>query len=161
MIPKEQLKELFDYDADGWLIRRKSGARVKCSSTAQHRYLRVSVNGRPEYLHRIIYAWHHGNDFVAVDHIDGDRMNNRIENLRSSTQQQNCFNRKKHSTGKNLYKNVYLVKPQNPNLKQTWTVSVMSFGKRKYLGLYDDLDLAELVAIEARNKFHGAFARHF
>ena len=32
--------------------------------------------------------------------------------------------------------------------------------KPKYIGVYEDLELAELVAMEARNKYHGQFANH-
>jgi len=161
MLTQERLKELFDY-GDGGLIRRSTGLRVKCSETNGHRYLRVFVDGKPRALHRMIYIWHHGDDTVSVDHIDGDRMNNRIENLRAATQQENCLNRKHRSTSKSPYKNVYLQAPkQNPNWKRNWVVSIMIAGKRKYIGSFEDVELADLVATEARDKFHGAFARHF
>ena len=41
-----------------------------------------------------------------------------------------------------------------------WVVSIGVNWKRKALGYFDDLDLAELVSIEARNKYHGEFANH-
>jgi hypothetical protein len=33
--------------------------------------------------------------------------------------------------------------------------------KRKYIGSFEDVELADLVAQEARDKYHGRFARHF
>jgi hypothetical protein len=39
-------------------------------------------------------------------------------------------------------------------------VDIMVDSKKKYIGVFDDLELAELVAMEARNKYHGAFANH-
>ena len=41
-----------------------------------------------------------------------------------------------------------------------WTVRVTVDGEYKSFGSYDDLELAELVAIEARNKYHKEFANH-
>lgn len=41
-----------------------------------------------------------------------------------------------------------------------YSVRLSVDGKYKSYGCYDDIEMAELVAIEARNKFHGAFARH-
>lgn len=125
------------------------------------RYLRVFVDGKPRSLHRMIYLWNHGHLPKTLDHIDGNRANNKIENLREATQQQNCLNRKHHSNSKSPYKNVYLQAPtKNAEWKRNWVVSVNVAGKRKYIGSFEDLELANLVATEARDKFHGQFARH-
>ncbi len=161
MVTQERLKELFDYQ-DGALIRRRTGLRVKCSPVEGHRYLRVFIDGKPRSLHRMIYLWHYGYLPKTLDHIDGDRANNKIENLREATQHQNCLNRKHQTTSKSPYKNVYLQPPtKNAEWKRNWVVSLNVAGKRKYIGSFEDLELADLVATEARDKFHGQFARHF
>lgn len=160
MVTQERLKELFDYQ-DGALIRRKDG-RSAVIAMGVKRYERVSVDGKIQALHRMIYLWNHGHLPKTLDHIDGDRANNKIENLREATQQQNCLNRKHHSNSKSPYKNVYLQSPtKNAEWKRNWVVSIMVAGKRKYIGSFEDLELADLVATEARDKFHGQFARHF
>lgn len=160
MITQERLKELFEYQ-DGKLMRRKNGRSAVIPMGAK-RYERVTVDGQAYALHRMIYLWHHGHLPTTLDHIDGNRENNRIENLREATQQQNCLNRKHHSNSKSPYKNVYLQSPnKNPNWKRNWVVSIMVDGKRKYIGSFEDVELADLVATEARDKFHGQFARHF
>jgi hypothetical protein len=41
-----------------------------------------------------------------------------------------------------------------------WYVQLQVNKKMKYLGIYEDIELAELVAIEARAKYHGEFARN-
>ena len=159
MITQERLKELFDYQ-DGALIRRKDG-RSAVIAMGVKRYERVSVDGKIQALHRMIYLWNHGHLPKTLDHIDGDRANNKIENLREATQQQNCLNRKHHSNSKSPYKNVYLQSPtKNAEWKRNWVVRIMVAGKRKYIGSFEDLELADLVATEARDKFHGQFARH-
>ena len=159
MITQERLKELFDYQ-DGALIRRKDG-RSAVIAMGVKRYERVSVDGKIQALHRMIYLWNHGHLPKTLDHIDGKRENNKIENLREATQQQNCLNRKHHSNSQSPYKNVYLQSPtKNSEWKRNWVVRITVAGKSKYIGSFKDLELADLVATEARDKFHGQFARH-
>ena len=154
MVTQERLKELFDYQ-DGTFIRRKNGMSI-VANFGNKRYLRVYVDNKPYSLHRMIYLWHHGHLPKTLDHIDGDRANNKIENLREATQQQNCLNRKHHSNSKSPYKNVYWHQAMNK-----WTVVMQVDGSRKQLGYYDNVELADLIAMEARNKFQGQFGRHF
>lgn len=162
MITQELLKSLFDYHVNGYFIRKKNGKKVVCSSTKGQRYLRVLVNGKPRQLHRMIFLHQNGYLPDTTDHIDGNRFNNRIENLRSITQQQNCLNKKHKSNSSSLYKNVYLQpSPKNKNWKRNWVVSLTVDKKRKYIGSFEDVELADLVAQEARNKYHGLYARHF
>lgn len=160
MVTQARLKELFDY-ADGKLIRRKNGKSAVIAMGSK-RYERVSVDGKIQALHRMIYLWNHGNLPATLDHIDGNRSNNKIENLREATQQQNCLNSKHRATSTSPYKNVYLQpQPKNSEWKRNWVVSLMVDRKRKYIGSFEDLELADLVAQEARDKFHGQYARHF
>lgn len=161
MITQERLRELFDY-CDGGLIRRKTGTPAIAKPSKHHRYLRVTVDSKAVAVHRIIFLWHHGFLPKVIDHIDGNRLNNRIENLRSVTQQENCLNKRHHSTSKSPYKNVYrqATNKSNPNWKCKWVVSLTVHGKRTYLGSFEDIEFADLVATEARALYHGAYARH-
>jgi hypothetical protein len=161
MITQAYLKSLFDYQ-DGQFVRKSTNKMVTCSPTKGQFYLRIGINGKPYPLHRMIFLHQHGYLPKVTDHIDGDRFNNRIENLREVTQQQNCLNRKHRSTSKSLYKNVFLqTEPNNPAWKRNWAVSLTVAGKRKYIGSFEDLELADLVAQEARNLYHEQYARHF
>lgn len=161
MITQEYLKQLFDYQ-DGQLVRKKTGKAVVCSPTKGQRYLRISINGKPTSLHRIIFLHQNGYLPECIDHIDGNKENNNINNLREATQQQNCLNSKHRVSSKSPYKNVYLQSPtKNAEWKRNWVVSVNVAGKRKYIGSFEDLGLADLVATEARDLYHGQFARHF
>ena len=58
-------------------------------------YLKLTVNGKTEYAHRYIYKMHLGEipEGMDVDHIDGDRANNLISNLRILPRSDNAFNR--------------------------------------------------------------------
>jgi hypothetical protein len=159
MLTQEYLQELFEYK-DGHLICKDGKSAV--IKAGNSRYERITVNGKIQSLHRMIYMWHHGTLPKTIDHIDGNRLNNKIENLREVTQQQNCLNSKHRVTSKSPFKNVYLQPPaKNPNWKRNWVVSLMVEGKRKYLGSFVDVELADLVATEARNLYHRQFARNF
>jgi hypothetical protein len=90
-----------------------------------------------------------------LDHIDGNTFNNCIENLRPATISQNNCNqviRKDNTSG---IKGVSWCKTW-----KKWKVRVQINRKRISFGYFKNLELAELVAIEARNKFHGNFAKH-
>ena len=92
---------------------------------------------------------------LDVDHIDSNRKNNRIENLRPATRSQNCSNTgigKKNTSG---CKGVYWKKDS-----KKWSVQIQANGKRINIGIFDNLELADLVAQEARDKFHGKYARN-
>jgi hypothetical protein len=159
MVTQELLKSLFDYN-NGALIHKNGKSAV--IEAGKKRYKRITVDGKVYALHRMVYLWNHGYLPSCIDHIDGNRENNAIENLREVTQQQNCLNRKHTSTSKSPYKNVYLQPPtKNPEWKRNWVVSLMVNGNRKYIGSFEDLELADLVATEARDLYHKQFARNF
>ena len=154
MISQKRLRELYDYK-DGSLFFKSSGLEHKSTPiTNAHRYARLVVDGKAHALHRLIFLHCHGFLPKIIDHIDNDRTNNKIENLREATQQQNCLNRIAHKNSKSGIKNVYFVASA-----KKWCVAMVVQSKRKIIGYFEDLELAELVATEARNKFHGSFAR--
>lgn len=155
MITQEYLLNTYTYQ-DGKLFRKSNGKEVICSKSKWHRYLRIGINGKAEALHRVIFLYHHGYMPKITDHIDGDRYNNRIENLREATQQQNCFNKAHHKNSSSPFKNVYWHK-----VMQKWIVCMSINRKRKIFGYFDDIELADLVAQEARSKYHGEFARNY
>jgi len=162
MITQEYLKQHFTYHEDGVFIRNKTGEKVVCNPTNGQRYLRIGIQGKPRPLHRMIFLYHHGYLPEVTDHIDGNRMNNRIENLRNCNQSQNCLNSKHRATSTSPYKNVYLQRYQNhqDHWRKMWIVSISVNRKRKFIGSFEDVELADLVATEARDLYHGAYARH-
>jgi hypothetical protein len=154
-ITQLELQDKFEYHSDGHLVRRKNGQFVKehkSHSTGNH--LIISISGKAVRLQRMIFLYHHGYLPICVDHIDGDVLNNKIENLRAATVQENCLN-KRAKPGTSGCKNVRWYKPN-----KNWVVYVSVNKKQKFFGAFQDLEFADLVATEARNLYHGAFARH-
>lgn len=162
MITQERLKELFDYQ-DGQLIWKVKKARANkgdiagCESNRNGIFYRqIKIDGKLHLAHRLVFLYHHNCLPVQIDHIDGNGLNNKIENLRAADASSNALNSKlklsNTSTSKNVYWNAQ---------RSKWMVQAIVDGKQKYFGVYDDLELADLVATEVRSKFHGQFARHF
>lgn len=92
-----QIAELFHYE-DGTLYWKKGRGSVLAGSEAgsinSQGYKVVSVNRMPRGVHRIIYLMHHGTITPGrqIDHIDRDKLNNSISNLRSVTPSENSRN---------------------------------------------------------------------
>jgi hypothetical protein len=153
------LHQYFEYK-DGELYNKKSRYRVRIGQklgyvTNSDGYVKLGLLGKYYCAHRLIFMMFYGYMPKRIDHIDGNPANNRIENLREVTNVQNCQNSKKRITNTSGYKNVNWRKD-----RQHWRVDIKINGKSFYFGSYDDIELANLVAIEARNKYHGEFARH-
>lgn len=156
----EYLHELFEY-RDGDIYRKKSVSSLgraykKAGCLGKSGYLQTVINKKHYSNHRLIFLMHHGYLPVSpkmVDHINGNKLDNRIENLRESTRSQNAMNCKIRKTNTTGYKNVYWAKARNK-----WQVSVKVEGKNKHIGFFDDINLAKLAAQEARNKYYGEFA---
>jgi hypothetical protein len=117
-------------------------------------YYRMQFNKQFYRTHRVIYYLHHGIDPLenVVDHIDGDIKNNRAENLRACTQQENLQNAKKRQKGE-LPKGISKL----PNGMYKIQVSVQN-----------EVHICELASLWAamkyidqlRKRHHGEFARN-
>jgi hypothetical protein len=115
----------------------------------------LNIKSFPYLQHRIIFKMMTGSEPHQVDHINGDPTDNRPCNLREATQSQNQHNRKMNKNNRSGYKNVHW-----HNASKKWRIEIRSNKKIVVSVLTDDLELAELVAIEGRDKYHGQYARH-
>lgn len=118
-------------------------------------YKRLSLFKKRYFAHQLVFMMFYGYIPKQIDHVDGNGLNNKINNLREATSQQNQFNKGLGANNKCGYKNVYW---RADNKK--WSVQLRINGKLITFGSFNDLELADLVATEARNKYHKEFARH-
>jgi hypothetical protein len=114
----------------------------------------VGLNWKIYGLHRIIFLIHYGYFPKEVDHIDGNPLNNKIENLREATRSEQLCNTRLRKDSTSGIKGVMWHK-----LMKKWLVRVYKHKKVIYKNYFDDIELANLVAVEARNKYHGKFTR--
>lgn len=158
MITKELLHSLFEY-RNGELYHRKAIGPKKAGAKAGSRKAdgvsHVRVEGSMQLVHRMVFLMHHGYLPEMVDHINRDRSDNRIENLRAATHAQNAYNSIARVDSTSKIKNV----TYNSRINK-WQVRVAANKQRFYAGCFDTLEKAEKMAIELRNKLHGEFARH-
>jgi hypothetical protein len=157
ILTQEYLHTVFTYK-NGHLYWKKTGTGiVKEQAGWQDKlgYWNLGLNKKTYKIHRLIYLMHHGFMPKCIDHIDNNALNNAIENLREATLSENQFNSKTHKNSTTKIKNVTYLQESGK-----YRVTLALNKSKKHFGYYDDLELAELVAIEARDKYHGRFARH-
>jgi hypothetical protein len=157
IITQEYLHELFNYQ-DGDLIRKKfTSNRVKIGDKAGslnvYGYKQTHINGKIYLNHRLIFMYVYGYMPNLIDHINGNKSDNRIENLRECNKSQNAMNAKLKNSNTSGYKNVYWNK-----LRNSYEVKLNFNNQTKHLGYYKQLANAINVAQEARNIYHKNFA---
>ena len=120
-------------------------------------YCRLYFEGRIIQAHSIAWLLTYGiiPKGLEVDHIDGDKTNNKIDNLRLATRSQNLYNRPNSRGNTSICKGVSLHKKTG-----LWRVRLNVNKKELSFGYYKDYELAELVAQEATAKYHGEFSSH-
>lgn len=147
---QERFHKLYIYD-DGLLISRLTG-NILCNMDRDG-YIRVRVNGKEYRAHRVIWEMFNGPipEGMLVDHIDRDVYNNRIENLRLVTRQQNNANRGNLPGKYNLPKGV------TKNGKR-FRAKIYYKGETHCLGTYDTPEEAGAAYAEAAEILNGEYA---
>lgn len=150
--------KLFEYK-DGILIRKVGVSNRKKGEVAGHHhsatgYQTLRINNKSYYVHRIIFLMHHHYLPHQIDHIDMDRSNNKIENLRAATESENKFNIKARKGTKSGVKNVVWCKDT-----EKWRVLITAYGKSHCFGRFSSLEDAAEVAKKQREVLHGEFCR--
>jgi len=107
-------------------------------------------------IHRLIALYFIPNpeNKRCVDHIDGNKANNSISNLRWASDSENCKNGKKRSHNTSGEKNVYWTEQTGK-----WAVSFSVNGKLKHFGYFDNFEEAVMTATRIRQELYGEYAR--
>lgn len=156
----ERLRALFYYQ-NGKLYNKVSRGSARKDTlagyTAEDGYRRVRIDGSYHYIHRLTWWLLTGKnvpDDLYIDHIDGDRQNNCIDNLRLATSLENQYNKARQSNGTSQFKGVWY-----DSVKGVWKASIRYKDKRQYIGQFD----TELGAAVAYDKLaaqiQGEFAK--
>lgn len=153
MITQAEVCSALEYK-DGNLYWKNSGVQVGGCVNGKG-YKKMGFKNKSYLVHRIVYLMFHGVLPKIVDHVDNNKTNNKIENLRPASPSQNLWNASLRSINTSGCKGVSWHKKA-----KKWQVKLSVGRVLKHFGYFDDLDLADLVATEARVKYHGQFARH-
>ena len=159
-VSKEELEELFYYDPDvgclRWKEKRGKGVvnpgdrfgSVSIRNEASHRL--GTVMGKSYYEHRLIWLLIYGEWPNVVDHIDGDGLNNKLDNLRNVSHQENCRNTKVSHLNTSGHIGVWQVRTGN------WVASIGDSGANVHLGTFSNYE----DAVEARRSAEKSLGYH-
>lgn len=158
LITAEEARQLFSYNPDTgditWRVARSGVRNNGVAGYAQRDgYRVVFVNGKLYLAHRVAWAIVNGAwPETGIDHINGNKTDNRWDNLRLATKSQNGMNRPAQSNNTSGYKGV------SRNRKR-WAASIQEDGLKRHLGTFDTPKEAHAAYCRAALKLYGEFAR--
>ena len=164
----EYIRENLRYDPETgflWWIKdseSKSGRRGldKPVGTYNKGYLHFCLptpkgKRRQLLVHRVAFFLYYDSwPEEFIDHINNVKTDNRIENLREATLQQNLRNQKSRAGSSSRYKGISFEKR-----RQKWKVELRYSGKIKYVGYYTSEEEAARAYDKAARELHGDYAR--
>lgn len=158
MLNQNQLKEILHYEEDTgkfiWKISKKGtkGIGKEAGTLTAKGYIDVCINGKKYGLHRLAFIYMENCIPRCVDHINGNKSDNRWVNLREATYTQNGYNYK--GTGSSTgFRNVYF----DPRGQKKYFVRLVVEGKKLNFGYYDTPEEASEIALQKRIELHGTY----
>jgi|TARA_R110000787_G_scaffold14422_2_gene44523 hypothetical protein len=154
MMTYEEAIHAFSYNPDtGELLWRNNyGTNAKVGNVAGYldkNYQKLRFKTKSYLVHRVIWLIVNGQfPDNQIDHIDGNKLNNKIENLRDVDNETNGRNRSMNKNNTSGMTGVTLDKRSGK-----WKASIIFKGNRMYLGYFGDFELACLVRKEAEHKY--------
>ena len=136
-ITQDEVSYLFDYNSDGTLTWRVNRGKIRSGDKAGSQnlvegYYTIGINYKQYYLHHIIWIYHKG--YIPenfIDHIDRNKLNNRIENLREVSYSCSARNRRVPSNNSSGVSGVTWNKHRG-----TWTAKIGINGKHLVIGSF-------------------------
>jgi hypothetical protein len=159
-ITAERLRELLDYDPETGVFRWRArrGGRAYANAVAgtiacRHGYRQILVDLKLFLAHRLAWLYVYGEwPPGCLDHINRQRDDNRIANLRLATMAQNCANARVRCNNTSGF-------PGVRKHKQKWTAYIKYNGRQIHLGMFDAPEKAHKAYRAAAVAYFGEFAR--
>lgn len=136
----EDFSELI-YNVDTGLFYKKSNATNAIGTITKSGYVVFRVNRKLLYAHRVAFFLTHGFLPKMVDHINRNRSDNRLENLREADAKLNAENSQGYGVTK-------------PKHTKKWASSITNNRKRIHLGYFDTAEEANKAYLLAKQKYH-------
>lgn len=151
----EAIRNLLSYDAKTWVIRWISKGNAVAGIKDERGYVKIYMLRKQYRAHRVAWLLHYGEwPSVSIDHIDTDKSNNAMDNLRLATQMQNSCNKNVQANNTSGFKGVYF------NARDgRYQARIRHDGKTYSLGYFKDAESAGNAYNESAPKIHGEFAR--
>lgn len=159
MITSNYLKTILSYCPETgvftWLVTRRSHAgKVKpgaiATNVSVHGYARIGIDGKRYPAHRLAWLYMYGKwPANQIDHINRNRLDNRITNLREATSAENLQNLSLNVKNKSGVKGVSWDKERSK-----WFAKITHKYKQIPLGRFDNIKDAENAYAEAKQRFH-------
>lgn len=162
MITQEELKSALDYNPISgiftWrttVVKGRVEAGDVAGSWTAKRYWQIRVNGKLYMAHRLVWLYVYGvHPKGQIDHIDRNKSNNAISNLRVCSQNENQKNVKIRADNTSGFKGVH---PFGNTGK--FVAQITLNGEQTYLGVFTTKEEASLVYEDAAKQHHGEFYR--
>jgi len=152
----DEFRKYFSYVNGELLWKKAKGSRgqigKRFGSLEPSGYRHGMFNKKMYREHQIIFALHYGVIPEYIDHIDGNRSNNQLSNLRSVTQKQNGMNAKLRIDNKTGHKGILFDSNRNK-----FRVEIVANKKKHYVGRYNTLEEAVNNMTAARTALHGEY----
>jgi hypothetical protein len=155
----DRVDELLAYDPETGLLRWKisRGSRMKggVAGNRTQKMVQVQIDGGGYVAHRLAWLLMTGTwPETELDHRNLDSFDNRWENLRVATHQQNCCNRRREVRNKSGFKGVHW-----HSVLKKWRTQIKVNGVITRLGAFNSAEEAYAVYCAAAVKYHGEFRR--
>lgn len=151
----KRLLEVLRYDPETGEFRRlipmqcrgKVGELLGC--VVPSGYVRIGIDGEQIYAHRLAWFYMHGSwPQHHIDHIDGDRENNRLCNLRDVSQRINLQNRRALQASGKLLGTSFCRRTSR------WRATIRTDGKQRSLGYFNSEQEAHQRYLDAKRQLH-------
>jgi hypothetical protein len=151
-----QVRDLFSYDTQAGVLLWRKHSRPACVGQpvpvyCDRGYQKTRVNRVWCRVHRLIWMVWYGEDAPAmIDHVDGDRSNNRIENLRATDAFLNQQNRREAERGSKV-----ALLGVSVTRTGKYRAKIRHHSREVYLGMFDTADAAHKAYLKAKKDLHG------
>ena len=154
---KPRAREHFPSDR-AWKIWNTRDAGEIAGSTTLQGYRRIKMFGKQYLSHRILYEMANGPiaECLQIDHIDQNKGNNALSNLRLATDTENRYNCSVRANSASGIKGVYWHKHRG-----RWAAAIRHNGRTMHLGLFDTKGMAAVSYAKASLRVHGRFSIYY